>query len=496
MKRFAFLTAMLAVALCAVGFNATIALALSPAVETLPASSVAEKGATLKGTVNPGGGETKTYFEYGTSTSYGSKTAEVNVGSGSTTIESSQAISGLTANTTYHYRIVANNPQGSSQGADQTFTTVAAPQVTTLFPEKEASGEGATLVASVDPNGQNTTYQFEYGSASGSYTNKVPIPAESAGSGYSPVTVKTKISGLTPGTTYYVRVTASNASGNVNGSEVSFLSSNHPGFKMQAPSEIWRKTAQLNATVESHGLAITKYWFEYGTTASYGSKTAVKETASEVAASASLVELKIGTVYHYRLVAENSFGTHASSDQTVTTLNSVTAYPTGKAEPLKNGTSLKALSTNLTFASGEGSHSCSENEFAGSQFENPGFDLTVTTTRLQTSLFYCAWKAGFWLKYSVPGSGWLLEYAKDASGEGFVKGGNFILLLTTYFGNTKAAECEYSLKLTGTFKITTALEPTLSGNTEVLKGSPYCPGAESVSGKFAVTSGGTAVEFK
>lgn len=211
------------------------------------------------------------------------------IGSGTTTIESSQAISGLTANTTYHYRIVASNPQGSSQGVDQTFTTVAAPQVTTLFPEKEASGEAATLVAPVDPNGQNTTYQFEYGTASGSYTNKVPIPAESVGNGYSQVTVKNKISGLTPGTAYYFRVTASNASGTVNGSEMPFLSSNHPGFQMQAPSEIWRKAAQLNATLEPHGLT-TKYWFEYGTTASYGSKTAVKETTSEGAVSASLVE--------------------------------------------------------------------------------------------------------------------------------------------------------------------------------------------------------------
>ncbi|HEY8501370.1 MAG TPA: hypothetical protein VIL21_01680, partial [Solirubrobacterales bacterium] len=77
--------------LCVVvaGIAAAPALALSPSVETLPASSVAETTATLNGKVNPNGLETKFYFEYGTTTSYGSKTAETNAGSGSSTLEKS-----------------------------------------------------------------------------------------------------------------------------------------------------------------------------------------------------------------------------------------------------------------------------------------------------------------------------------------------------------------------------------------------------------------------
>ena len=121
-RRRSFVLAVLAVGLIAVLGNATSALALSPSVSTLAAANVADTTATLNGSVNPNGLDTKTYFEYGPTVSYGSKTAEVSVGSGASTIETAKAISGLSANTTYHYRIVATNASGTSQGSDRTFT--------------------------------------------------------------------------------------------------------------------------------------------------------------------------------------------------------------------------------------------------------------------------------------------------------------------------------------------------------------------------------------
>lgn len=206
----------------ATGITAAPALALSPAVATSPASSIAETTATLNGTVNPNGSETKFYFEYGTTTSYGSKTSEVSAGSGTATLEKNQSIGSLTKNTLYHYRIVASNAFGTSQGVDQTFITVGAPGVETTEGVPAPSGEAATLKADVDPNGQATTYQFEYGTESGVYTKTVPAVAESAGSGYEPKAVSYEVTGLTKNTTYYFRVTASNASGKANGAEKSF----------------------------------------------------------------------------------------------------------------------------------------------------------------------------------------------------------------------------------------------------------------------------------
>src|SRR5262249_22944206 len=80
----------------------------APIVTTEAATSITETGATLKGQVNPHGYATTYQFEYGETTSYGTKvpvTAE-SVGSGKANVAVSKAISGLKGNTTYHYRVL------------------------------------------------------------------------------------------------------------------------------------------------------------------------------------------------------------------------------------------------------------------------------------------------------------------------------------------------------------------------------------------------------
>ncbi len=74
------------------------------------------------GTVNPKGLSTQYYFEYGPTTSYGSITSKTNVGSGSSELAANAVLTGLKGNTTYHYRLVATNSNGTSYGADKTFS--------------------------------------------------------------------------------------------------------------------------------------------------------------------------------------------------------------------------------------------------------------------------------------------------------------------------------------------------------------------------------------
>ena len=109
--------------------------------------------ATLNGTVDPNSRATTWYFEYGTSTSYGSKTADRNAGSGTSTTSVSAPVSGLTRGRLYHYRLVATSDAGTSRGADQTFSTTTAPTVVTAA----ASSIGPTsarLNGTVTANGQ------------------------------------------------------------------------------------------------------------------------------------------------------------------------------------------------------------------------------------------------------------------------------------------------------------------------------------------------------
>jgi uncharacterized delta-60 repeat protein len=97
----------------------------SPIATTLPASQVVAAQGTINGTVNPNGIITSAWFEYGTTTSYGQTTTSQPQGYGTSANFVSAAISDLTPNTLYHYRIAAQNGETTAYGADMTFTTIA-----------------------------------------------------------------------------------------------------------------------------------------------------------------------------------------------------------------------------------------------------------------------------------------------------------------------------------------------------------------------------------
>lgn len=94
-----------------------------PLAITGASGSIEANSATLNGTVRPNGAPTRYFFEYGTTTAYGSVTPTANAGSGSVDIPVSAAIGGLEPNTTYHFRIVATNSLGTSIGEDTVFVT-------------------------------------------------------------------------------------------------------------------------------------------------------------------------------------------------------------------------------------------------------------------------------------------------------------------------------------------------------------------------------------
>ncbi len=98
-----------------------------PHAATERAVHAGETTVELDGTVNPRGVETTCYFQYGTTTAYGTQTPTAVVGSGTTGVKVSQALTGLQGGTTYHYRIVAISSEGTSDGIDRTFVTKRIP---------------------------------------------------------------------------------------------------------------------------------------------------------------------------------------------------------------------------------------------------------------------------------------------------------------------------------------------------------------------------------
>ena len=120
-----------------------------PEANTASATSVSSSATILHGTVIPNGSSTTYYFQYGTTTGYGSQTASRTTG---IDLSVAETITGLSINTTYHYRLIATNASGTSYGPDRSFQT-ASPAAA---PGSSGGGSGGacfltTAAAGMDP---------------------------------------------------------------------------------------------------------------------------------------------------------------------------------------------------------------------------------------------------------------------------------------------------------------------------------------------------------
>jgi hypothetical protein len=104
---------------------------------------------------------------------------------------------------------------GSASAAAPTIVSTSAAAVTT---------KTAVLQAKVNPGGEATTYNFEYGTAdcSANPCAGIPVPNGNVGAGSGVIEVSNEIAALSPGTTYHFRVLATNGSGTVAGPDTVF----------------------------------------------------------------------------------------------------------------------------------------------------------------------------------------------------------------------------------------------------------------------------------
>lgn len=98
-----------------------------PAVTTIPASGVGQTAAQLNGQVNPNGTVSSYSFQWGTSTAYGNTAGAGSTNDGVGLLPLSASLAELSPGTTYHYRVIASSFNGTTYGADQTFTTMPLP---------------------------------------------------------------------------------------------------------------------------------------------------------------------------------------------------------------------------------------------------------------------------------------------------------------------------------------------------------------------------------
>jgi multidrug efflux pump subunit AcrA (membrane-fusion protein) len=307
----------------------TTAEPLAPTAATGAATGVTTTSATLSGTVNPNSGDTSYYFEYGTTKSFGSLTPTVDAGSGASATQESALLTGLEPGTTYVYELVATNAFGITHGVMQFFTTSTA-STTATGAATNVTSTAATLNGTVNPQGANTTYHFEYGltAALGRRT-----ASKSAGSSAGSVSVSADLTGLEPGKTYHFRLVSSNVVGTSRGADETFTTATaaEPSVTGVSAGSVGMSTATLSGTVNANSTD-THYYFEYGKMDSYGSKTHALDlgsgsTATQV--SAVLNGLEPGTPYVFRLVAANKFGTAFGAKQAFTTATAAKPSVTG-----------------------------------------------------------------------------------------------------------------------------------------------------------------------
>lgn len=177
------------------------------ALRTDPVSELTNFSATLNGSFTREAGiDTHYFFEYGTSTNYGKKVpAPPALIEGTTTGPQGlgEPVANLVPNTTYHYRVVAENEFGKTVGEDRTFTTFRSPSIES-FSSSGVTATSANLQAQINPEGFETSCHFEYG-VSSSYGASAPCPQTLSGEIGQPVEVQ--LSGL-QGVTYHFRVVA------------------------------------------------------------------------------------------------------------------------------------------------------------------------------------------------------------------------------------------------------------------------------------------------
>ena len=291
-------------------------------VKTNSATNITQTTATLNGTVNPHGVSSTVEFEYGTTESYGGTlTASQSPLNGSISVNVSADLTGLTPNTTYHYRIKASNTDGTSYGADSTFTTRPNPVEVKTNSATSITQTTAILNGTVNPNGVSTTVEFEYGTNI-SY-GITSTASQSPVSSNNDVSVSANLTGLTPNTTYHYRIKASNTGGTSYGADSTLITKPNPvEVKTNSATNITQTTATLNGTVNPNGVSSTVE-FEYGTTEIYGGTLTASQSplngSNSINVSADLTGLTPNTTYHYRIKASNTDGTSYGVDSTFTT---------------------------------------------------------------------------------------------------------------------------------------------------------------------------------
>jgi hypothetical protein len=321
-------------------FGAVPALAVAPEVPGESVTSINAQDAMLEGSVNPESLVTTYRFEYATEAAKVGTMEATTVGEGSLpAVSEPQPVGpvdlggGLTPATTYYYRVVAFNASGVTDGTTEHFKTE--PLKAPALDGENVTGvthTDAELHAKINPEYQETEYQFKFGTST-TYGTDAPVTPTGLGSTgvFGDLEPGVNLNGesivLEPNTEYHYEAVTKNGTGTVEGlttpgiEDQTFLTLPNPplvstgGYSEMTPSSVTvsgsvdpGSNAARILSAQGAAQDTTTYYFQYGGTTAYGNQTPLGhagEGMSTVTETASLQGLEPGRTYHYRIVATN-----------------------------------------------------------------------------------------------------------------------------------------------------------------------------------------------
>jgi uncharacterized protein (TIGR02145 family) len=315
-----------------------------PKVTTSSVGTVTATTATVGGEVLDNNGSTTTTRGV-CYNSIGSPTIADNIKSESGGIGTfTMSLTGLTPNTSYYVRAFATNGVGTAYGAQVQLVTPA--DIPTLTTNAITAVTTTTATSGGVITSDNGSTILVKGVCWSTNTGPVIGGANQTNDGGSITSYSSAITGLLPGTTYYVRAYATNGKGTAYGNELTFTTNSVsivvPTLSTTGVSVITSTTAKSGGSITSNGGAtVTATGVCWGLSANpVVTDSHTSDGAATGAFTSSISSLTSNTTYHLRAYATNSAGTGYGNDVTFTTSVQVTDADGNTYNTVKIGTQL------------------------------------------------------------------------------------------------------------------------------------------------------------